>query len=98
MAILTIVSAQRSKDPATQVGACIVGEDNRILSMGYNGMPAGCDDDEMPWNREGDALESKYFYVCDAELIVEPAILRVLVVMPHYFLVMNAQRRLFRPA
>ena len=65
---IAIMSAQRSKDPSTQVGACIVGEDNRILSMGYNGMPAGCDDDDMPWSREGAALESKYFYVCHAEL------------------------------
>lgn len=65
---IAIMSAQRSKDPSTQVGACIVDKDNRILSVGYNGMPSGCDDDEMPWNREGEALESKYFFVCHAEL------------------------------
>lgn len=65
---IAIMSAERSKDPGTQVGACIVGSDNRILSMGYNGMPAGCDDDDMPWNREGAALDSKYIYVCHAEL------------------------------
>lgn len=65
---IAIMSAARSKDPGTQVGACIVNEDNRILSVGYNGMPAGCDDDIMPWNREGANLESKYFYVCHAEL------------------------------
>ena len=53
------MSAYRSKDPNTQVGACIVDEDNRILSMGYNGMPTGCDDDNMPWAREGDSLSSK---------------------------------------
>ena len=62
------MSAFRSKDPNTQVGACIVDEDNRILSMGYNGMPCGCDDDNMPWDREGDFLNTKYAYVCHAEL------------------------------
>lgn len=65
---IAIMSSQRSKDPGTQVGACIVDEDNRILSVGYNGMPTGCNDDEMPWNREGTGLESKYFFVCHAEL------------------------------
>lgn len=63
------LSAQRSKDNNTQVGSCIVNEDNKILSMGYNGMPIGCSDDEMPWEREGDnPLETKYVYVCHAEL------------------------------
>ncbi len=65
---IAIMSAARSKDPGTQVGACIVDQDNRILSVGYNGMPAGCSDDIMPWNREGTNLESKYFFVCHAEL------------------------------
>ncbi|MDE6025072.1 MAG: dCMP deaminase family protein [Lachnospiraceae bacterium] len=65
---IAIMSAARSKDPNTQVGACIVDESNRILSMGYNGMPSGCNDDEMPWDREGAALTSKYFFVCHAEL------------------------------
>lgn len=46
---IAMMSAERSKDPSTQVGACIVDKNNRILSMGYNGMPAGCDDDTMPW-------------------------------------------------
>ena len=45
----------RSKDPHTQVGACIVSEDNKILSMGYNGFPWGCSDDEFPWKREGES-------------------------------------------
>ena len=63
------LSAMRSKDPHTSVGACIVGEDNKILSMGYNGMPRGCSDDEFPWEREGeDPLTTKYIYVCHAEL------------------------------
>lgn len=63
------LSAKRSKDPNTQVGACIVGTDNRILSMGYNGFPNGCSDDEFPWDREGDkALKTKYPYVTHAEL------------------------------
>lgn len=65
---IAIMSAERSKDPGTQVGACIVDADNRILSVGYNGMPTGCNDDEMPWEREGDNLECKYYYVCHAEL------------------------------
>lgn len=63
------MSAMRSKDPHTSVGACIVGEDNKILSMGYNGMPRGCSDEEFPWGRDGDdPLETKYIYVCHAEL------------------------------
>lgn len=65
---IAMLSAERSKDNSTQVGACIVGADRRILSVGYNGMPSGCDDDEMPWKREGDFLDSKYAYVCHAEL------------------------------
>jgi dCMP deaminase len=65
---VAMLSAQRSKDNHTQVGACIVNEDNKILSMGYNGMPTGCNDDEMPWEREGAPLETKYLYVCHAEL------------------------------
>ncbi len=65
---IALLSAERSKDPHTQVGACIVGEDNRILSVGYNGMPQGCEDDDMPWGRDGSALDSKYMFVCHAEL------------------------------
>ena len=62
------LSAMRSKDPNTQVGACIVSQDNKILSMGYNGFPKGCDDDEFPWNRDGDLYDSKYAYVTHSEL------------------------------
>ncbi len=62
------LSALRSKDPNTCVGACIVSQDNKILSVGYNGMPKGCDDDEFPWDREGGTLDTKYVYVCHAEL------------------------------
>lgn len=65
---IAMMSAERSKDPGTQVGACIVDGDNRILSVGYNGMPKGCEDDVMPWNRDGEGLSSKYIYVCHAEL------------------------------
>lgn len=65
---IAIMSAERSKDPGTQVGACIVDADNRILTVGYNGMPTGCSDDDMPWERVGANLESKYFFVCHAEL------------------------------
>ena len=62
------LSAMRSKDPSTQVGSCIVGSDNRILSIGYNGCPNGFLDSEFPWNRDGSPLESKYIYVCHAEM------------------------------
>ena len=62
------LSSMRSKDPSTQVGACIVSHDNRILSIGYNGAPNGFDDTVFPWNREGDMLNTKYAYVCHAEM------------------------------
>ena len=62
------LSGMRSKDPNTQVGACIVSQDNKILSMGYNGFPIGCSDDEFPWCREGDPLDNKYFYTTHSEL------------------------------
>ena len=65
---VAVMSALRSKDPSTQVGACIVSNDNKILSMGYNGFPKGCSDDEFPWAREGDPLDNKYFYVTHAEM------------------------------
>ncbi len=65
---IALLSAGRSKDNNTQVGACIVSEDNKILSVGYNGMPTGCNDDEMPWAREGSFLDTKYPFVCHAEL------------------------------
>lgn len=62
------VSALRSKDPNTQVGACIVNNDKKIVSCGYNGAPTGFSDDIMPWNREGEFINAKYPYVCHAEL------------------------------
>jgi len=62
------LSALRSKDPSTQVGACIVGDDNRILSIGYNGTPNGFSDEVFPWDREGEPLNTKYLYVCHAEM------------------------------
>ena len=62
------LSAMRSKDPNTQVGACIVSPDKKIIGLGYNGLPKGCEDDEFPWEREGEFLETKYPYVCHAEL------------------------------
>lgn len=65
---VAMLSAMRSKDPNTQVGACIVSGDNKILSMGYNGFPRGCSDDEFPWRREGDPLDSKYYYSTHSEL------------------------------
>lgn len=65
---VAMLSGMRSKDPNTQVGACIVGPDHKILSMGYNGFPIGCSDDEFPWAREGEPLENKYFYTTHSEL------------------------------
>ena len=65
---IALLSAQRSKDPGTQVGACIVGPDNKIMSVGYNGMPTGCADELMPWSRDGAPMDTKYLYVCHAEL------------------------------
>ena len=65
---IACLSAMRSIDPSTQVGACIVNNDKRILSMGYNGMPRCCNDDEYPWGKNDNPLESKYLYVCHAEL------------------------------
>ena len=62
------LSGMRSKDPSTQVGACIVSKENRILSIGYNGAPNGFDDDKFPWGRNGENLDTKYPYVCHAEL------------------------------
>jgi dCMP deaminase len=65
---VALLSAKRSKDPSTQVGACIVSEKNKIVGAGYNGLPTGCDDDEFPWEKKGDFLDTKYPYVCHAEL------------------------------
>ena len=65
---VALLAAQRSKDPNTQVGACIVDEQNRILSTGYNGFPHGCSDDEFPWNRDESLGETKYQFVVHAEL------------------------------
>ncbi|MFT3846163.1 MAG: dCMP deaminase family protein [Lacibacter sp.] len=65
---IALLSAKRSKDPATQVGACIVNQKNKIVGAGYNGLPAGCSDDEFPWLKQGNFLETKYPYVCHAEL------------------------------
>ena len=63
---IAMLSGMRSKDPNTQVGACIVSSEHKILSMGYNGFPTGCSDDEFPWVREGD--DNKYFYTTHSEL------------------------------
>lgn len=65
---VALLSGERSKDPSSQVGACIVSEDNKILSIGYNGFPNGCSDDEVSWEREGKFAETKYPYVCHGEL------------------------------
>lgn len=60
------LSALRSKDPNTKVGACIVDDDNKVVSIGYNGMPKGVDESQLSWNK-GEGLDSKYLYVCHAE-------------------------------
>ena len=65
---VALLSARRSKDPSTQVGACIVNEQNKIVGAGYNGLPIGCSDDDFPWYKEGDFLQTKYPYICHAEL------------------------------
>lgn len=62
------LSALRSKDPNTQVGAVIVDQEHKVVSIGYNGFPKGCSDDEYPWENEGSSLETKYVYVVHAEL------------------------------
>ena len=63
------LSSLRSKDPSTQVGACIVNEDKRIVGIGYNGFPRGCSDDDLPWDRVGESdIDTKYMYVCHAEV------------------------------
>lgn len=66
---VALLSAMRSKDPNTQVGACIVNDDNRIVSVGYNGFPRGCSDEDFPWERKADNQnDTKYPFVCHAEL------------------------------
>ena len=66
---VSLLSSMRSKDPSTQVGACIVSDDNKIMSVGYNGFPRGCSDDEFPWERSGEhPNDTKYPFVCHAEL------------------------------
>jgi len=64
---VALLSAMRSKDPSTQVGACIVNEEQRIIGIGYNGFPVGVEDDEFPWDNGENWLESKYPYVVHAE-------------------------------
>ena len=63
---IALLSSLRSKDPSTQVGACIVDGDHKVVSIGYNGMPRGIDDETIPWGH-GEGLDSKYLYVCHAE-------------------------------
>ena len=65
---VALLAAERSKDPNTQVGACIVDSQNRILSTGYNGFPQGCSDDDFPWNRDEAKGDTKYQFVVHAEL------------------------------
>ena len=62
------LAGMRSKDPSSQVGACIVSDENKILSIGYNGFPLGCSDEDFPWDREGEPINTKYMYVAHSEL------------------------------
>ena len=63
---IALLSSKRSKDPNTKVGACIVDDDHKVVSIGYNGMPKGLDESQLSWNKN-DGLDSKYWYVCHAE-------------------------------
>jgi dCMP deaminase len=65
---IALLSAMRSNDPNTQVGCCIVDERRRVVAVGYSGFPTGCSDDDLPWERAGALLDTKYAYVCHAEL------------------------------
>ncbi|XP_046394601.1 deoxycytidylate deaminase isoform X2 [Ischnura elegans] len=66
---MAFLAAKRSKDPVTQVGACIVNDENKIVGIGYNGMPIGCSDDEFPWSKgDKSSIDNKYLYVCHAEM------------------------------
>lgn len=65
---VALLSGLRSKDPNTQVGACVANSQNKIVGVGYNGFPWGCSDDELPWARDGKYLDTKYPFVCHAEL------------------------------
>jgi dCMP deaminase len=65
---VALLSGRRSKDPSTQVGACIVNSQQKIVGAGYNGLPIGCSDEDFPWEKTGDFLNTKYPYVCHAEL------------------------------
>lgn len=66
---ISLLSAQRSKDPSTQVGACIVDANNKIIGIGYNGFPKGCSDDELPWHKDSENInDTKYPYVVHAEM------------------------------
>ena len=89
---VAIFSAYRSKDPHTQVGACIVNEDKHIVGVGYNGMPNGCDDSVYPWGRTGDFADQKYPYVVHAELNADPQRKHVAQGLPHLRLALPLQR------
>ena len=66
---VAMLAGMRSKDPNTQVGSCIISGNHKILSIGYNGLPAGCSDDDFPWEREGEStLDTKYPFVTHSEL------------------------------
>ena len=86
---VSLLASMRSKDPNTQVGACIVGDDNKIISVGYNGFPRGCSDDVFPWERSGANMnDTKYPFVCHAELNA--------ILMLRFSPATSVQRRLFK--
>ena len=97
---IAMLSGMRSKDPNTQVGACIVDPEHKILSMGYNGFPLGCSDDEFTWAREGE--DNKYFYSTHSELNAilnyRGGSLRERPYMSHCFRAMSALRQSYSQA
>ena len=100
---VAMLAGQRSKDPNTQVGACIVSDDNKILSIGYNGMPLGCDDDDFSWNRNREE-DNKYFYIVHsnecAKAIIQSGIKEVIYWRDDYkdTREVQASKRLFQTA
>ena len=81
---VALLSGKRSKDPNTQVGACIVNKNNVIESIGYNGLPKGCSDDEFPWEKEGEMLNTKYPFVVHAKAIIQSGISEVVYLSDKY--------------
>ncbi|KAF7710059.1 hypothetical protein HF521_008931 [Silurus meridionalis] len=66
---VALLFAKKSPDPNTKVGACIVNQEGKIVGIGYNKMPNGCENADFPWKRgKYDDPTTKHQYVCHAEL------------------------------